>query len=84
MVPVRECQNKLFTILILVGIFWIVDDQGSTESVWILAFIVGMIPVGARLVKLDDLTLEDGLRNLGLYVLTVKLYVKLEPGWIGH
>ena len=63
MVPVRECQNKLFTILILVGIFWIVDDQGSTESVWILAFIVGMIPVGARLVKLDDLTLEDGLRN---------------------
>lgn len=48
MVPVRNGEDKLF--IVFKGGFGIVNHEGSSETVRILAFVVGVIPVGTRLV----------------------------------
>jgi hypothetical protein len=39
--------------LILVRKLRVTDDEGCSKTIRILSFVMGMIPVGARLVNLD-------------------------------
>jgi len=44
-----------------------VNDQWSSETIWILALVMGMIPVGSRLVNLGAVeansSQEEGLKT---------------------
>lgn len=62
-IPVRQSQNELFIILVLVWRVRILDDQCTTKAIWILARIMRMIPVGSRLV--DLVALSKRLRQRG-------------------
>lgn len=53
-VPVGERQHQLFIVEIGIGILWVVDDQWPSESIWILAVHVGMVPICAWLSDLDS------------------------------
>lgn len=52
MVPIREGKNPFFVIVSFEGRLGIVDDKCSTETIRILATLVRMVPVCARLVNL--------------------------------
>ena len=52
-VPVGEGENYGFIIEVLVRVFGVVDDEGPAKAVWVLAFVVGVVPVGAGLVDLE-------------------------------
>jgi type III secretory pathway component EscR len=51
-VPVAHDYSKI--VIIFVGLSWGVDEEGSTEAVYILAVIVGMYPVCAPLARRID------------------------------
>jgi hypothetical protein len=52
MVPVGESQNNLLIVQILVRVFRIMHDQRATETIWILASLVAVVPVCSWLVDL--------------------------------
>lgn len=45
MVPIRESHGDL--LVKVVGEVWVVDNQWSSETVWVLALCVGVIPVAS-------------------------------------
>lgn len=56
MVPIRDGQDKLFVVLILEGVIWVVDNDRSPEAIGVLPPNMTMIPVGARLVDLSKVS----------------------------
>ena len=50
MVPVRESHCHLFVEM--VGEIGIVNDEGSPQTVWVLALSMRVVPIGARLLDL--------------------------------
>lgn len=85
MIPIRKRKDNLFIVLILVGEIFIVNDEGSTQTVRVLSSSVTVIPIGTWLLDLWwDVSIKSGETEGILSILTVKLYVKLVPGTIGH
>ncbi|TKW49549.1 hypothetical protein CTA1_5576 [Colletotrichum tanaceti] len=52
-IPVGQGDDEFLVILALVGALGVVDDQGAAEALGVLAVVVGVVPVGADLVKLE-------------------------------
>lgn len=52
MIPVRKSQDDFRVVEVFVWIFVIVNNERTTESIWVLASYVRMIPVGSWLVDL--------------------------------
>jgi hypothetical protein len=52
-IPVRQCQNKLFINLLLVRKVLVVNNQRAAQTVGVLCAGVGVIPVSTRLVDLN-------------------------------
>lgn len=51
-VPIRE-RNSHFSIgLVLVWKIWVGNDKRSSETIWVLSLVVGMIPICAGLISL--------------------------------
>lgn len=55
-IPVRDCEDDLFVILAQERRFRVVDYQWSSQPVWVLPSCVRVVPVGARLVDLQEVS----------------------------
>lgn len=60
------------------------DQDRASEAVGVLTPIVGMIPVRSRLIDLFQISTLDFSYATIQVVLTVKTWVKVSPGPIGH
>jgi hypothetical protein len=63
------------------------NNDRATKTIRILTIIVGVIPIGARLVDLEEPSAQASVQRLPLLdmaELTVKLYVSELPGGIEH
>jgi hypothetical protein len=54
MIPVRKGEYKLFIVQICVRILWVMNNQRTTEAIWVLAVHMRVVPVGTRLINLDE------------------------------
>ena len=50
MIPVRDGEDEL--LIIFVREIRIVDDEGCSETIGVLSFVVGMIPISTSLIDL--------------------------------
>lgn len=62
MVPIREGQHQFLIVLVFVRRVRVRNDQGPSKSVWILSRIMGVVPVGPRLI--DLMTVRRGLQEM--------------------
>ncbi len=58
MVPVREGDDEFVVIATLIWTIRIVDNHRATEPIRVLAIVMRVIPVGARLIELVEVSLE--------------------------
>jgi hypothetical protein len=52
-VPIGEGQNDVLVNLVLVWKVGVLDNKWTPQTIWILTFIVRMVPVSTRLVDLN-------------------------------
>lgn len=87
MVPIRDREDEFFVVQVQEWRVGVVDHQRPSQPVWVLSACVGVVPVCAGLVDLEPepvslLSIDSS--KLSCHGLTVKLYVKLDPGGILH
>ncbi len=44
-VPIRNREDNFLVHLVLIWKVGVVDDEGAAETIWVLSFIMGVIPV---------------------------------------
>lgn len=52
MVPVGQSEDQLIVYLVFIGEVRVIDDERRAEAVWVLGFMVRVVPVRAGLVNL--------------------------------
>lgn len=59
MIPVGDGDADLFVVLSGIRILGIVDEELSSEAIWVLCSAVRVVPICARLFNLQDVSLKS-------------------------
>lgn len=85
--PIRDSQDVLVIIVLLVGVIQVVDNEGATQTVRVLAHVMRVVCHGLASLLPSCLIVVGHQYDLHQKVpgpSTVKRYVSDEPGGIGH
>jgi hypothetical protein len=51
-IPIRKRYNDFFVVEIFIRVFRVVHDKRTSKTIWILAALMAVVPICARLVDL--------------------------------